>query len=148
MSSVLSTLPFNPIAERMSRIHPRRSRNNDEELSTIASHPSVWTVWNKSSMGFQGTDGFTIYDSKGRLAFRVDNYSRKHKCFAGELLLMNGDGKPIMALRPQVYHESCFSLPLFNSHNMLRQKKTTKDVQNLQIERRAVKISHWISMIR
>ncbi|KAG6519651.1 protein LURP-one-related 8-like [Zingiber officinale] len=102
LRSVLSTLPFNPITERMSRIHPRPSRNDDEEFSTIASHPSVWTVWNKSSMGFQGTDGFTIYDSKGRLAFRVDNYSRKHKCFAGELLLMNGDGKSIMALRPQI----------------------------------------------
>ncbi|WOK96742.1 hypothetical protein Cni_G05449 [Canna indica] len=87
----------------MSRIHPTRSKNVDEDLTTTATnHPSVWTVWNKSSMGFQGTDGFSIYDSQGNLAFRVDNYSRMHKCFAGELLLMDGTGKALMAMKPQI----------------------------------------------
>lgn len=53
-------------------------------------------------MAFQGTDGFSVYDSNGRLAFRVDNYSRRHKCFTGELLLMDGDGRALMALRPHI----------------------------------------------
>lgn len=88
----------------MSRVHPSLRKNDDEEdPATMRLSPSVWTVWKKSSMAFQGTDGFSIYDSKGRLAFRVDNYSRKHKCFAGALLLMDGEGKDIMALKPQVY---------------------------------------------
>jgi len=55
-------------------------------------------------MGFQGTDGFSVYDAAGALAFRVDNYSRRRKLFAGELLLMDGDGAPLLALRPQVIH--------------------------------------------
>ncbi|RRT63380.1 hypothetical protein B296_00007707 [Ensete ventricosum] len=88
----------------MSKIHPTVSKIYDQEelTTTTTNSPSVWTVWKKSSMGFHGSDGFSIYDGKGRLAFRVDNYSRKHKCFAGELLLMDGDGKAVMTLRPQV----------------------------------------------
>ncbi|RWV95546.1 hypothetical protein GW17_00041822 [Ensete ventricosum] len=104
----------------MSRVHPSLSKTDDEELATVTNYPSMWTVWKKSSMAFHGTDGFSIYDIKGRLAFRVDNYSRKHKCFAGELLLMDGNGKAVMALRPQVgnkrsgffYLLFCFSLIL------------------------------------
>jgi hypothetical protein len=60
------------------------------------------TVWKRSSMGFPGTDGFSVYDAAGALAFRVDNYSRRRKVFAGELLLMDGQGAPLLALRPQV----------------------------------------------
>ncbi|EES09154.1 protein LURP-one-related 5 [Sorghum bicolor] len=64
--------------------------------------PAVYTVWKRSSMGFQGTDGFSVYDAAGSLAFRVDNYSRRRKLFAGELLLMDGRGAPLLALRPQI----------------------------------------------
>ncbi|KAL6642001.1 hypothetical protein ACP70R_020182 [Stipagrostis hirtigluma subsp. patula] len=64
--------------------------------------PAVYTVWKRSSMGFQGTDGFSVYDAAGALAFRVDNYSRRRKIFAGELLLMDGHGAPLLALRPQI----------------------------------------------
>ncbi|RLM69104.1 protein LURP-one-related 5-like [Panicum miliaceum] len=53
-------------------------------------------------MGFQGTDGFCVYDDAGRLAFRVDNYSRRRKLCAGELLLMDGQGTPLLSLRPQL----------------------------------------------
>ncbi|WVZ88228.1 hypothetical protein U9M48_034771 [Paspalum notatum var. saurae] len=65
--------------------------------------PAVhYTVWKRSSMGFQGTDGFCVYDAAGALAFRVDNYSRRRKLSAGELLLMDGRGTPLLALRPQL----------------------------------------------
>jgi uncharacterized protein YxjI len=90
----------------MNRIHPsdrrrachgaRRAATSDQE------QPSVYTVWKRSSMGFQGTDGFSVYDAAGRLAFRVDNYARRPKAFAGELLLMDGRGAPLLSLRPQV----------------------------------------------
>ncbi|CAD6258629.1 unnamed protein product [Miscanthus lutarioriparius] len=64
--------------------------------------PAVYTVWKRSSMGFHGTDGFSVYDAAGSLAFRVDNYSCRRKLFAGELLLMDGRGAPLLALRPQI----------------------------------------------
>lgn len=56
----------------------------------------------RSSMGFQGTDGVSAYDAAGELAFRVDNYSRRPKLLAGELLLMDGRGLPLLSLRPQI----------------------------------------------
>lgn len=67
--------------------------------------PSVLTVWKKSSMSFQGTDGFTVFDHRGRLVFRVDNYTRKSWSAAsggGGLLLMDGTGKALLKLKPQV----------------------------------------------
>lgn len=66
-------------------------------------------------MGFQGTDGFSVYDAAGGLAFRVDNYSRRRKAFAGELLLMDGHGTPLLSLRPQILslHDrwNCYKAP-------------------------------------
>nr|XP_004246773.3 protein LURP-one-related 5-like [Solanum lycopersicum] len=71
--------------------------------------PSIFTVWKKSSMSFQGTDGFTVFDKQGRLVFRVDNYTRrKNRAIAsrgsrsGGLVLMDAQGKPLLTLRPQM----------------------------------------------
>ncbi|KAM0896019.1 hypothetical protein ACQ4PT_023444 [Festuca glaucescens] len=92
----------------MSRIHPsdRRGDHGARRAASAArsghEQPAVYTVWKRSSMGFQGTDGFSVYDAAGRLAFRVDNYARRPKAFAGELLLMDGCGAPLLSLRPQI----------------------------------------------
>jgi uncharacterized protein YxjI len=64
--------------------------------------PTVFTVWQKSSMGFQGTDGFSVYDGSGQLVYRVDNYSRRQKYLTKEIVLMDGDGKALLCLRPRV----------------------------------------------
>ncbi|XP_052136700.1 protein LURP-one-related 5-like isoform X2 [Oryza glaberrima] len=85
----------------MSRIHPSNQRQ-DAAASTAAARAAVYTVWKRSSMGFQGTDGFSVYDHAGTLAFRVDNYSRRRKLFSGDLLLMDGHGSPLLALTPQI----------------------------------------------
>ncbi|XXG42077.1 hypothetical protein AAC387_Pa01g2425 [Persea americana] len=52
-------------------------------------------------MAFQGTDGFSVFDGQGRLVFRVDNYSRKNRCIAGGVVLMDGAGRALLTLRPQ-----------------------------------------------
>ncbi|WVZ54738.1 hypothetical protein U9M48_005492 [Paspalum notatum var. saurae] len=82
------------------RVHPASDAAGDQPDATR--RPAVYTVWKRSSMGFQGTDGFCVYDAAGSLAFRVDNYSRRRKLCAGELLLMDGQGTPLLALRPQL----------------------------------------------
>ncbi|GJN07133.1 hypothetical protein PR202_ga24935 [Eleusine coracana subsp. coracana] len=93
------------------RVHPsdaaadlhRRGGDGASRAAADQMTPAaVYTVWKRSSMGFQGTDGFSVYDAAGSLAFRVDNYSRRRKLFAGELLLMDGHGAPLLALRPQI----------------------------------------------
>lgn len=64
--------------------------------------PTVLTVWKKSSMAFQGTDGFSVFDKQGKLVFRVDNYSRRIRCFDGRVVLMDGEGRPLLTMRPKV----------------------------------------------
>ncbi|OVA17154.1 LURP1-like domain [Macleaya cordata] len=89
----------------MSRIHPTENRPTDETpLKEIVHHdcPSILTVWKKSSMSFQGTDGFTVFNHEGKLVFRVDNYSRTNRCLIGGLVLMDGAGRALMTLRPQI----------------------------------------------
>ena len=96
------------------RVHPSDADALHHSCPAAADHqPALYTVWKRSSMGFQGTDGFSVYDAAGALAFRVDNYSRRRKLFAGELLLMDGHGAPLLALRPQVisYSNSSLQIP-------------------------------------
>lgn len=98
----------------MSRIHPAATNNRskttlakveeDREEDGPTPNPNELTVWKRSSMSFQGTDGFTVFDRDGRLAFRVENYSRT-KSFGGgggDLVLMDGAGNGLLTLRPQV----------------------------------------------
>ncbi|KAF8707018.1 hypothetical protein HU200_030545 [Digitaria exilis] len=86
------------------RIHPSSETTTPRRPSSSSAALRYYTVWKRSSMGFQGTDGFSVYDAGGALVFRVDNYSRRRKIFAGELLLMDGQGSPLLALRPQVLY--------------------------------------------
>uniref|UniRef100_A0A1D1Z8P6 Protein LURP-one-related 5 n=1 Tax=Anthurium amnicola TaxID=1678845 RepID=A0A1D1Z8P6_9ARAE len=89
----------------MSRIHPSERKQTQKKRAPVAKgavRPSAWTVWKKSSMAFQGTDGFSVFDSEGRLAFRVDNYSRRSKCVAGDVVLMDAAGRALLTLRPQI----------------------------------------------
>ncbi|XP_059645669.1 protein LURP-one-related 5-like [Cornus florida] len=91
----------------MSRIHPAENTQQDYLSIENGDHinrpsPSVLTVWKRSSMTFQGTDGFTVFDSHGTLAFRVDNYTRKSPCSTGGLVLMDGTGKALLSLKPQI----------------------------------------------
>lgn len=103
----------------MSKVHPAENKWQNvvlKERSLVAKQqelyrpdhdhcdqdPTVLTVWKRSSMSFQGTDGFTVFDQQGRLAFRVDNYSRKNSCGKRGLILMDGTGKALLTLKPQV----------------------------------------------
>lgn len=57
----------------------------------------VLTVWKKSLL-FNCT-GFTVFDAKGNLVFRVDNYVAGNK---GEIVLMDAAGKPLLTIRRKV----------------------------------------------
>ncbi|XP_020406797.1 protein LURP-one-related 5 [Zea mays] len=117
------------------RIHPSssdaagRARLRAAEERERERRPAVYTVWKRSSMGFQGTDGFCVYDDAGGLAFRVDNYSRRRKLCAGELLLMDGTGTPLLSLRPQLLslHDrwNCYTA----TEDAAVDKKTTSPAQ-------------------
>lgn len=93
----------------MCKIHPAERQNclaSTKPITTTTTderrQPAVLTVWKRSSMSFQGTDGFTVFDDRGSLVFRVDNYTRKSwSVGGGGLLLMDGSGKALLTLKPQ-----------------------------------------------
>ncbi|KVI11239.1 LURP1-like domain-containing protein [Cynara cardunculus var. scolymus] len=116
----------------MSKIHPSENQSGScrllcdhNHVDRATSKHATLTVWKRSSMNFQGSDGFTVYDHHGSLAFRVDNYSRNShfirngwSCSSlaancgssgsgspsgGALVLMDGSGRPLITLKPQIF---------------------------------------------
>lgn len=69
------------------------------ELGYVYKEESHLTV-RKTSFFYSG-DGFTAYDSKGELVFRVDSYGRDAGK-ATELVLMDAAGGCILTLRRKV----------------------------------------------
>lgn len=55
------------------------------------------TVWRKSLLF--GCRGFTVFDAKGNLVFRVDVYGSGA---TGALVLMDAAGKPLLTVRRKV----------------------------------------------
>ncbi|PIA59721.1 hypothetical protein AQUCO_00400547v1 [Aquilegia coerulea] len=77
----------------------------------------VLTVWKKSLLF--NCKGFTVFDSKGNLVFRVDNYLCSNK---SHILLMDATGKPLLTIRRKkltladnwvVYHGETDVNPLY-----------------------------------
>ncbi|XP_059306893.1 protein LURP-one-related 8 [Lycium ferocissimum] len=56
--------------------------------------PVVLTVWKKSLLF--NCDGFTVFDNKGNLVFRVDNYNAGTQ---GEIVLMDASGNSLLTIR-------------------------------------------------
>ncbi|KAL7148492.1 hypothetical protein ABFS83_06G181600 [Erythranthe nasuta] len=58
-------------------------------------NPTVLTVWKKSLLF--NCDGFTVYDARGNLVYRVDNYISGNR--AGEVVLMDASGNSLLTIR-------------------------------------------------
>ncbi|CAD6255070.1 unnamed protein product [Miscanthus lutarioriparius] len=58
--------------------------------------PTVLTVWRKSLLF--NCDGFTVFDARGDLAFRVDCYAGGNRR-AADVVLMDAKGKPLLTVR-------------------------------------------------
>ena len=65
----------------------------------------ILTVWKKSLLF--NCDGFTVFDGKGNLVFRVDNYYSGNK---DEITLMDASGNSLLTIRRKVLH---FQMTLF-----------------------------------
>ncbi|KAJ4767076.1 LURP-one-like protein [Rhynchospora pubera] len=92
--------------------------------------PEVLTVWRKSLLF--NCNGFTVFDSKGNLVFRVDNYASEYR---GEIVLMDSCGNSVLTIRRKklslsdqwlIYNGEECTRPLFSikKHVALRPTKT------------------------
>lgn len=94
---------------RMTRVYPSNVAERLETTTTSSSpagrndSAAILTVWKKSLLF--NCNGFTVFDGKGNLVFRVDNYVASNK---GEIVLMDATGKPILTIR----RKACISLSL------------------------------------
>ena len=96
------------LGSRTRPLHDDDDDDDDKRSDQLSADPSVMlTVWKRSSMSFQGTDGFTVFDPHGTLVFRVDNYSRKN---GYGLVLMDGVGNALLSLKPKVRTYNVYQL--------------------------------------
>jgi uncharacterized protein (AIM24 family) len=63
----------------------------------------------KTSLFFSG-DGFTVYDCRGQLVFRVDSYGPDSRNL-DELVLMDPDGRCLLTVRRKVRRHHHLLLP-------------------------------------
>uniref|UniRef100_A0A0D9XWC1 Protein LURP-one-related 8 n=1 Tax=Leersia perrieri TaxID=77586 RepID=A0A0D9XWC1_9ORYZ len=87
----------------MAKVHPNvavQEQPSPSSSTIIASgeEEEVLTVWRKSLLF--NCHGFTVFDSKGNLAFRLDSYSSTwSRSRHAELLLMDAAGNPLLTIR-------------------------------------------------
>ncbi|XP_073302974.1 protein LURP-one-related 11-like [Primulina huaijiensis] len=72
----------------MAKIHPKV-----EQITNNLSEKETYTIWMKSLM-FHG-NGCTIFNSKGEIAFRVDNYQQR--C-STKVFLLDSEGQVLFSL--------------------------------------------------
>jgi uncharacterized protein YxjI len=83
----------------MAKVHPNAAAAAPEPPTPapeVAEPPALLTVWRKSLLF--NCDGFTVFDAKGDLAFRVDCYGSGRRRRA-EVVLMDAAGKPLLTVR-------------------------------------------------
>lgn len=81
----------------MTKVHPNAiAAVNAAVVKTLSSDgsPVVLTVWKKSLLF--NCNGFTVFDGKGNLLFRVDNYVAGNR---SEIVLMDATGKSLFTVR-------------------------------------------------
>ncbi|KAI4324564.1 hypothetical protein MLD38_030042 [Melastoma candidum] len=81
----------------MTKVHP----NSQATAAAVVPRPlsipgkeEVLTVWRKSLL--VNCSGFTVFDCRGNLVFRVDNYVSSTRA---EIVLMDASGKPLLTVR-------------------------------------------------
>jgi len=80
----------------MTKVYPNAAAaaaSTDRHLKSDG-NAVVLTVWKKSLLF--NCDGFTVFDNKGNLVFRVDNYVVGSK---GEIVLMDASGSSLLTVR-------------------------------------------------
>ncbi|KAI7750739.1 hypothetical protein M8C21_013041, partial [Ambrosia artemisiifolia] len=83
----------------MTKVYPKSVipplvSSSDQQHVFSESSNVILTVWKKSLLF--NCDGFTVFDAKGNLVFRVDNYATGNK---SEVVLMDATGRSLLTIR-------------------------------------------------
>ncbi|KAL0371763.1 UNVERIFIED_CONTAM: protein LURP-one-related 2 [Sesamum calycinum] len=78
----------------MAKIHPKTSMIDSSCHEYSSSEREVFTVWMKSLV--ISSNGCTVFNSKGDIVFRVDNYQTRRST---EILLMDYNGQVLFSIK-------------------------------------------------
>ncbi|KAL0408259.1 UNVERIFIED_CONTAM: protein LURP-one-related 11 [Sesamum radiatum] len=78
----------------MAKVHPRTSATSSSCHENSSSEREVFTVWMKSLV--ISSSGCTVFNSKGEIVFRVDNYQTRR---SREILLMDYNGRVLFSIK-------------------------------------------------
>lgn len=81
----------------MTKVYPNSSFTGRVPPCKADMKEEVMTVWRKSLIF--NCNGFTVFDGKGDLVYRVDNYMEGNK---GSILLMDAHGNALLTIRRKV----------------------------------------------
>jgi len=92
----------------MAKVHPNKSNylsttSSSSSFSSISSNfyvsprREIFTLWMKSLV-YHG-NGCTVYDSNGKIVYRIDNYNIKR---SKQVHLMDSNGKILFSIRNRV----------------------------------------------
>ncbi|XP_052171936.1 protein LURP-one-related 8 [Diospyros lotus] len=84
----------------MTKVHPNAAAKQKASppLAQSENSVAVLTVWKKSLL--LNCDGYTVFDAKGNLVFRVDNYAAASKAKnTHEIILMDAAGNSLVTIR-------------------------------------------------
>lgn len=74
-------------------VHEEQQEPELKNNIDLGDHCTSLTVWRKSLIS--SCNGFTVIDTNGNLAYRVDNYMGRPE----EVILMDGSGKSLLTMR-------------------------------------------------
>ncbi|KAK4354602.1 hypothetical protein RND71_026796 [Anisodus tanguticus] len=82
----------------MAKIYPETLKNSTPPFSSpyVMSTRETFTIWMKSLV-FHG-NGCTVYNSRGEIVFRVDNYQERN---SNEVFLMNLSGQVLFSIKKE-----------------------------------------------
>nr|XP_043638576.1 protein LURP-one-related 11-like [Erigeron canadensis] len=95
----------------MAKIHPNYctlSSSSSSSSSFCSSQRETYTVWMKSLV--LNSNGYTVYDSNGKVVFRIDNYDSK--C-SSEVYLMDLQGRVVCT----ILRKKLLAFGLWDCHN-------------------------------
>jgi uncharacterized protein YxjI len=79
----------------MAKVHPNVPLPSSSPGPASEEEPTTLTVWRKSLLF--NCKGFTVFDARGDLAYRVDSYDAEPA--GGDVVLMDPAGRPVFTVR-------------------------------------------------
>ncbi|KEH21050.1 putative tubby-like domain-containing protein [Medicago truncatula] len=102
----------------MAKVHPHQESTSSDSLISRSNKRETYTVWMKSLV--LHSNGCTVYDSKGNIVYRVDNYDKKG---GREVNLMDLQGNVLCTIKKRLLVFGCWEGHKYCNNSTFRSQK-------------------------